>query len=387
MTVDPRTLLFSLVLTNALMAISMIVAARGRNPGGKRDGSAKWALALVLETLAWSLVTARGDIPDFHSIVLGNFFKASAHAFVLAAVYEFQQRACPRWQYLAPVGLATLTAFLLLDNFQGRLIGSSLISAFQMVLIARALLAYPESRAGKAWKLLFAGVLLFFLFLMLRATMAVLSYEQFAQPISASTPHPVQLIGYAAMVATTLLGSMGFILMVKERSDREIMHLAMTDSLTQVFNRHAFMQYAELTLARRGGQPLAFLMLDVDHFKRINDTYGHPAGDEVLRQVAGLLTSRLRRQDILGRYGGEEFCVVAPDTGPPGALILAESLREIMAAAPLRTERGALSITVSIGISLCPQGSDRPLKDILAEADQALYRAKQSGRNRVVAFS
>src|SRR5665647_1276490 len=96
------------------------------------------------------------------------------------------------------------------------------------------------------------------------------------------------------------------------------------------------------------------LMIDADHFKLINDTHGHQTGDEVLCKLAALLEGRLRGHDLLGRYGGEEFCVIAPDTDIKGALVLAESLRKIISSASFVTEKGALSITVSIGISLCP---------------------------------
>ncbi len=220
----------------------------------------------------------------------------------------------------------------------------------------------------------------------LGAVIALLGHSEFAQPQNLVTPHPVQIITYIAVMATALLGSIGFVLMVKERTDREIMHLAMTDSLTQVPNRRALMEHAEHALARRSGSPLALLMIDVDNFKLINDTHGHPAGDEVLRQVAGRLAGRLRGHDLLGHYGDEEFCVVAPDTDTGGALTLAESLRETIASAPFATEQGELSVTVSIGISHSPPNSRRQLKEVLIEADAALYSAKHTGRNRVVCF-
>ncbi|MFA6921069.1 MAG: GGDEF domain-containing protein, partial [Gallionella sp.] len=206
------------------------------------------------------------------------------------------------------------------------------------------------------------------------------------QAANGVAPQPVQIIAFIAVMTASLLGSIGFVLMVKERSDREIMQLAMTDSLTQVPNRRALMERAEQVLARRSGAPLALLMIDVDHFKQINDSHGHPTGDDVLSNVAGMLAERLRVQDVLGRYGGEEFCAVAPDTDMAGALQLAESLRESIAARSFDTEKGKLSVMVSIGISICPENVTRELKDMLAEADSALYTAKQTGRNRVVCF-
>ena len=386
MNLDPRTLLFSLILTYALTVLSLVVAATDGNAGRKRDGMGKWALAMFLETLTWALIAARGTIPDAFSIIVANGLKAASHALILAAIYEFQQRQGPRWQYWVPVALTLLMAAILLDDIRGRFIWGGLVFGFQMVLIARALMSDQETRAGRAWRLLFGGVATIVLVLGLRAVVALSGFGDFAQPQGTAAPHPVQIISFIAVMSTALLGSIGFVLMVKERTDREIMHLAMTDSLTQVPNRRALMEHAEHALARRSGTPLALLMIDVDNFKLINDTHGHPTGDEVLRKVAGRLAGRLRGHDLLGRYGGEEFCVVAPDTDTGGALTLAESLRETIASAPFATEQGELSVSVSIGISHSPPNIKRELKEVLTEADAALYTAKHTGRNRVVCF-
>lgn len=386
MNLDPRTLLFALIVTNAMAMLSLLVAIVG-NRDGKQDGMGKWATAMLLETLTWVLIAARGNIPDVYTIVLANLLKAGSHALVLAAVFEFQRRRAPVWQYIVPVALATLMSALLIDDLRGRFVWGGLIFGFQVILIGRALITDPETRVGRAWRLLFVGVVLLLLVLALRAAVALFGQGDLAQPQTSITPHPVQIFAFLAIMATALLGTFGFLLMVKERTDREILHLAMTDSLTRVPNRRALIEQAEHVLARRSGLPLALLMIDVDHFKRINDSHGHPTGDEVLRKVAELLVGRLRGQDILGRYGGEEFCVIAPDTHGEGAHRLAESLRETVAATTLGTEQGDLRVTVSVGYALCPAASDRSLKRLLEEADRALYAAKQAGRDRVVRFA
>lgn len=380
MNLDPRTLLFSLILTNTLMALSLFVAASGK----RRDGVGLWAIAMLLETLTWILIAARGAIPDAFSLVVANGFKAGAHAMALAAICEFQRRPAPRWQYYVPVALAMLMAALLADNIRDRFVWGSLIFGFQLLLIAHMLVTDKETRAGRAWRLLFGGLVVMLLVMGLRAAAALSGYAEFAQPQNAITPHPVQIVSFIAIMATALIGSVAFILMVKERTDREVLHLAMTDSLTGVPNRRALMDQALHVMAQRGSRPMSLLMIDVDHFKRINDTLGHPAGDEVLRRVTQLLAERLRGGDVIGRYGGEEFCVVAPDTDIRGALTLAESLREIVATTPISTEADEVPITISIGISCCQSDTVRELKDLLSDADTALYAAKDAGRNRVV---
>jgi len=383
---DPRTLLFSLILTNALVVLSLFVAISGGNGDRQRDGLGKWAAAMLLETLTWTLVAARGHIPDAFSIIVANGLKAGAHALILAAICEFQRRAPPRWQYFAPVALTLAMAAILVDDIRGRFIWVGIIYGFQIVLIARALLSDPLTRAGRAWRLLFGGAAMIVLVLGLRAFVAISGQAELAQPQNSIAPNWVQIVSFVAVMATALLGSMGFMLMVKERMDRAILHLAMTDSLTQIPNRRALMDYAERALAQRNGGPIAMLMIDVDNFKHINDTHGHLAGDEVLRIVAALLVRRLRGHDLLGRYGGEEFCVVAPDTNAAGALTLAESLRESIASTPLETERGMIPVSISIGVSFRPSSASRELKELLAEADTALYAAKLAGRNRVAGY-
>ncbi|MBU3903946.1 MAG: GGDEF domain-containing protein [Gammaproteobacteria bacterium] len=381
MLLDPRTLLFSLILANSLMVLSLFVAASVK---GREQGLNKWAIAVLLETLTWLLVAARGSVPDELSIVAANMFKAASHALILAAIYEFQRREFALWKFFVPVVLMLATTGMLIDDIAGRFIWCGLIYAFQVLLIAHALLSDTETRKGRAWRLLFGGVLMILLVLAMRAVAALSGLVDFAQPQNHVAIHWVQVISFIAVMATALLGSVGFVLMIKERTDREIMHLAMTDSLTGVPNRRALMDQGELVRAQRSGHPMSLLMIDIDHFKRINDIYGHPLGDEVLRQAAALMGKRLRAGDVLGRYGGEEFCVIAPDTDAEGALILAESLREILAATPLQTEAGAIAITISIGFTCCATTGAREMKDLLAEADVALYQAKQAGRNRVV---
>ena len=389
MNLDARTLLFSLILTNALMVLSLFVAAvAGGSDGGKRDGIRKWASAILLETLAWMLIAARGHIPDFVSIVVANGFLTVTFALMLAAISEFQQRTLSYWQYFLPGILILLMTAMLIDDVHGRFFWGSIIYIFQIALIARVLLIDREIRAGKAWKLLFGGAMVLILVLGMRAYVGLSDEVILAQPESGinNIPNWVQVISFIALMSTSLLGSIGFLLMVKERADGEVMHMAMTDSLTGVPNRRAVMDYAARALALRSERHLALLMVDVDHFKRINDEYGHPVGDEVLCQIAELLAGRLRGGDLLGRYGGEEFCVVALDTDAEGARKLGNTLREIIAASSLKTECGNISVTVSIGVSLRPANSMRELKDLLAEADAALYTAKENGRNQVFCY-
>ncbi|OHC84001.1 MAG: hypothetical protein A3J87_06720, partial [Sideroxydans sp. RIFOXYB12_FULL_59_6] len=318
MYLDPRTLLFSLILANSLMVLSLFVASSAK---GREQGLNKWALAVLFETFTWLLVAARGMIPDELSIVAANLFKTASHALILAAIYKFQRREFALWKFFLPVVLMLLTTGLLIEDIAGRFVWCGLIYAFQLALIVRALWSDSELRKGRAWRLLLGGACMILAVLAMRAAVALSGFADFAQPQNHIAMHWVQVITFAAVMATVLLGSVGFVLMIKERTDRENLQMAMTDSLTGVPNRRALMYQAGLMRAQRSGLPMSLLMIDIDHFKRINDTYGHPAGDEVLRQAAALMEKRLRAGDVLGRYGGEEFCVIAPDTEAKGAQV------------------------------------------------------------------
>jgi diguanylate cyclase (GGDEF)-like protein len=165
---------------------------------------------------------------------------------------------------------------------------------------------------------------------------------------------------------------------------REVELASITDFITQSYNHRYFQQQLRkaLAAAQSWNQPISLLMLDLDHFKRVNDAFGHQYGDKVLETVASMLKSELRASDVLSRYGGEEFAIILPHSYLPGAVMVAERLRQVIAAAPLRIGEFDVSITISVGVAAALVGSVEA-QDLISAADQALYLAKNSGRNRV----
>ncbi len=157
------------------------------------------------------------------------------------------------------------------------------------------------------------------------------------------------------------------------------------DGLTELSNRHALQNRLpqEWETCRRRGHSLVVMIIDLDHFKRINDTYGHAAGDEVLRQTAGILRSSFRAADFIARYGGEEFVVIAPDCDLAAAVMLAERLRVAISELQIEFRTSNIKVTSSIGIALGLDPSQAMPVEALDQADQALYRAKGAGRNAV----
>ncbi|HTS67938.1 MAG TPA: diguanylate cyclase [Terriglobia bacterium] len=160
---------------------------------------------------------------------------------------------------------------------------------------------------------------------------------------------------------------------------------AMRDALTGLLNRRATLDLflAEMSRARREKTPLSLMMLDIDHFKPVNDRFGHLMGDEVLCDVARRLRVSARNYDLVGRFGGEEFLIVAPRCRPTDALIQAERLREAVCSHPITLKDTSLAVTISVGVATALEPDQLDMEALLNTADQALYRAKEAGRNRV----
>lgn len=196
-----------------------------------------------------------------------------------------------------------------------------------------------------------------------------------------------EVLESSLLPAAGIFGSQVAAALENARLYREVMELAVTDELTNLFNRRGLLEIGrrELDRASRNGRPFSVMMLDIDHFKTVNDTYGHPAGDQVLRILADRCTSNVRAIDVVGRYGGEEFLVLLPDTDVHAAYHIAERLLQTIVDMPMQTEFGDVSITLSAGLA-CTDGDSASLTDLIKRADQALYQAKHAGRNQVTAL-
>jgi diguanylate cyclase (GGDEF)-like protein len=168
----------------------------------------------------------------------------------------------------------------------------------------------------------------------------------------------------------------------------ELEYLALTDSLTHIPNRRHLYQIAEREFARasRYHSPFSILMLDIDHFKQVNDRYGHLIGDEVIRSVATIIQNSLRREDCVARFGGEEFVILLPGTDTPSAMVVANWISGLIASVSFANPTHSIAVTVSIGIATFRR-DDRDLDSLLGRADKALLCAKRQGRDRCIVHS
>ena len=168
--------------------------------------------------------------------------------------------------------------------------------------------------------------------------------------------------------------------------EKQLHHLATTDPLTGVLNRRHFFELAEQEFDRsqRYNRKISIILFDIDHFKEINDTFGHVAGDQLLQTIADRFIKNLRQMDIFGRYGGDEFVILLPETDIEQARQAAERLHQAVTLEPIETSRGTIPIQISIGVASLINSDD--MEKLLIQTDQALYKAKETGRNRVVVF-
>lgn len=200
-----------------------------------------------------------------------------------------------------------------------------------------------------------------------------------SEKVDAISPYQIDLIRILGNQASTALANVR----LYERIER----MAVTDGLTGLYNRRHFLERLSLEFNRlsRHSSSLSLLLLDIDHFKKINDTYGHPAGDDVLKGVAGIIREAIRNIDIPARYGGEEFAVLLPDTNKEGAMRMAERLRSSIGKRRFSFEGKEIPVTASIGIATSPSDA-RTKEELIGKADEALYRAKGEGRNRCISW-
>jgi len=367
---------------SGMMAVSLLYTLHDY-PAGQRPGLRLWIASMGLQPVAWVLYGLRGAIPDLFAIVVANAILALTYAFQLQAVRVFVGRANRPALVYTPVVLvaAVEIVFTFVDpSIRMRTVTASLLIAIPFFLSAGALLR--GSRPHRRSNLLTATTLLLpALVLVTRALYEGLRPGTLA---TAFTVTPMQAIVFGMAGFLPIIATLGFVSMCNDRLNQELARQAMLDPLTGICNRRALDESSAeaIAVARRHARDLAVLLVDADHFKQVNDRYGHAAGDSALQAMVAALQAALRPGDLLGRLGGEEFVVILPESDETKAHAAAERLRERVANIAFSVQRDPVALRVSIGIALLGPGDD--LVTLLRRADHAMYVAKRSGRNRVV---
>jgi len=378
---DLGTALVMIVLASFTMAACLATVSAGQ----RQEGMGLWGAALLMQAFAYVLLALRGQVPDVVSIVLANGMLSGVYACVLAAIHRFQGRRLP-WAGLVVPVVATLVLFsVFVGDYLARLVLAGILFPLQLLLGIWALYRPGHGPVGRGALLVAVGMGLQVVLLTARAVVAAVG----AMPLDGLMRGGglVQHLTFLGSFVTVQVSSLGFIFMAKDRADEANRQLAAVDPLTGVANRRSLISALDRDIARavRTREPMSVMMVDIDHFKRVNDDLGHLAGDQVLCSVVEVLRARVRSQDLVGRYGGEEFMVVLPDTPLAGAQQLARQLCQAVGASRCRAEGTEIAVTVSIGVAGGRLEPGDSWDMLISAADRALYRAKENGRNRVEA--
>jgi len=365
----------------ALMLAAVLPSAtRSRHRSGDRVSP----LGLVALGVGGSLLVMRDVVPDFLSIVLGNTLISWALAIAHLALGRMLGRPQRRWLVLAPVLVVFHWVWTFMDaTVAVRALGVAPILGAQSAAVAVPVLRAPGERTSAAMRILALGFILVPLTQWPRAAIAALWPDLMQDLFWVPASHTI--FSFSMLLAVVLI-AIGAVLLHRDTHEAALEQLAMHDPLTNLLNRRAFGVAAarEEIMRRRCGLPLSLLLLDLDHFKRVNDSVGHAAGDALLVDLCGVMLATLRRSDIAGRVGGDEFSVLLPATTHAGALRAAERLREAVREARYDLPERLLPVTLSIGVATLEPEATEAWSSLVARADRALYAAKEAGRDRVV---
>ncbi len=384
---DTTTLAFTVALVGMALALSTMIFAIYR----RERGFSIYAAGFLSAVTSFILFTGQGSVPGYISLVLANLLLLF---YQLSLVWGLRshsglQPAWPRrfWLYLSAWLIIVVYASYVIDSFLARAICSSL---FIIVASVEFLVAFSRIDAivskvirHTAWTVVSVFILLHVarvaMILAFATTHTRLMDDNIVNIYSFSFSLFFSILWAGLVLIIDAAGLLGQL----ESKNRSLEELATSDELTGLSNRHSLeaVLASEMERSSRYQEQLSIILFDIDHFKRINDTWGHQAGDEVLKRMAAIASSLVREPDSLFRWGGEEFLLVAPHTMLAGSITLAEKLRQAIEN-EVFLEVGA--VTASFGAAQWQPGESR--EDLFRRVDQALYRAKNTGRNRVVGF-
>lgn len=382
MSLDLRTIAFFAALLSLAQLVVPIFYAR---VAPHYRGIFYWAAGTLCSVIGFLLGALRGAIPDFLSIVVANTLHVMMGCLLYTGCRLFVHRPLPhQWLYIAPLFTALfMSVFTYIeDSITLRSLYFSIIIGGLMAHCALELRHVPDPRLRFSYHFT-AFISGLYAFLMIGVRIPLL----FLYPLQdLYSPNPAQIFIMVVNVMSGALWTMGFAFMITQRMVLELNRTANQDFLTETLNRRAAQEYINQALerSRHTHLPLSVLLLDIDHFKEINDRYGHEVGDQVLVAVATLLRQHVRGHDMVARWGGEEFLIMLRTTEAATALAVAERLIRVISATPIHIGTSTIFCNVSIGIATTTTAPTNSAT-LIRSADHAMYHAKRTGRNRAIA--
>lgn len=375
---DIKTLVLALALGNLSLCAALFFF---EYESKKSLTLSTWAIAKQCQAVAWFLLYFRGVLPELLAGPIANALLLVGLAFDAGALWEAYGRTAWR-KYLYPAlalcgGVLLATQVLDTDPALRIALGALMVGFFFLAGVLALARAWRDGSMLRR----FLVVTMFALTLLVVAR--GLLTAAFPDGLSWVSPNLMQLAGFSGFYLMMLTNAFGYLLLSREKLQSELARLEVIDPLTDVPNRRGFYQALApwMALARRPGQPTAMIILALDQFKRVNDSYGHAAGDAALKTMVETCKRQLRDSDLMGRLGGAEFAIQLPRTALEDALMVAERIRRAIEEMPVKTERAVIKLTASMGVTTIR--ADDSTVSLFKRADEALQAAKVRGENQV----
>lgn len=383
MSLDVKTVIFLSSIAAIVMGISILGTAQNY-PHIK--GVTKWAWGCAVQSLAWILIFLRGSISEFFSVIVAYTLLLLSMTFFYHALTSFKGKKFSSHIFYPLIALSSLLLSFFTYVYYQSLMRTLVIAVLGSILsfLCSYLLLRKKGETPKISERIMG---LGFFVIGMSPIITVLSIVVNIYKIDLFFPNSIiQNLNFAFIFIAILILTSSFMLMINDKFMGEILRLATMDSLTGIYNRAAIEQLIlkEIDRSKRYNLPMSLLLLDLDHFKKINDTYGHQVGDHTLQKLVETVSQVLRDHDLFGRFGGEEFTILLPETDLVNGHIVAERIRNIVDKTPIKTGSKSFGLTISIGLATLNHQDD-DFAELFRRADMGLYKAKQSGRNRVVA--
>ena len=376
---DITTMMFALALGNVTLCAALFFF---ETAAGKPLAFATWNISKQCQAIGWLLLYFMGSgvVPQQVAILVGYPVLFIGVALESGALWELAGRAGWRrvtYPLLALATAAFIACYVVDEN--GMRVVAGLLILGACYLSGAAALAIGWRGGSLLRRFLVLAAVPLALLVAARGALVLTMPAGFGWLSNTM----LQNLSSSALYLLMLLYGFGYLLLTREQMQGELERLSLHDPLTDVPNRRGLFEKLApwMALARRPGLPTALVLFDLDSFKRVNDSYGHPAGDAVVREVIEVCKKQLRDSDQLGRLVGVEFAVLLPRTGIEEALLVAERIRLAVAGSAIKTERAMISMTASFGVTTIR--SDDSTVSLFKRADEALQHAKRSGRNCV----
>jgi diguanylate cyclase (GGDEF)-like protein len=379
---DSKTLILAIV---PVILAGVFIHAVNAAIQQDKDGPRWWLAGTAMHGIGLGLISLRGVVPDVFGIVLGDIMAAGGFLIMLEGAARFAGLNVPRWQLggLAGVVVIGFPAFTWIVDSAALRFAVFGVAVIIPNLLMLSYLSVIGQRDGNPGVRLLRYTIFYFVGSLAVISVGVVLFD----PDMPSVLAPNQLVAFGILslivVETNLV--FGFVLLSAGHSAAVLRKAALTDHLTGLPNRRAFeaMVHREFGVAEPAARQSALAVFDVDHFKQVNDTYGHDVGDAVLQHIADVLKRAIRDTDHVARLGGEEFVALIHAGGPASVGEIAERVRQAVEDSPFELDGKVIAITISAGL-VEVRGDEPCLTRLFKQADTALYEAKDAGRNRVI---